>query len=50
MYLFRMTDMTPRLLPARQDHRRPFDRVGLACLAWCGAFLCLTALITFVGR
>jgi hypothetical protein len=49
-YFRGMTDVTPRFLLARAPSRRPFDRVGVACLAWAGAFLCVTAVVAAVVR
>jgi hypothetical protein len=49
-YVRRMTDVTPRFLLARGPLRRPFDRVGIVCLAWAGAFLCVTAVVSTLVR
>jgi hypothetical protein len=45
-----MTDITPRFLLARAPLQHPFDRIGLASLAWAGAFLCLTAVVLVLVR
>jgi hypothetical protein len=49
-YIPRMTEVTPRFLLARGPSRRPFDRVGIVCLAWTGAFLCVTAVVSTLVR
>ncbi|HXQ11226.1 MAG TPA: hypothetical protein VN805_09570 [Caulobacteraceae bacterium] len=49
-YIHPMTDITPRFPLVRGPLQRPFDRVGIACLAWTGAFLCVTAVVAVLVR
>ncbi|HKT55103.1 MAG TPA: hypothetical protein VJP88_11685 [Caulobacteraceae bacterium] len=42
-----MTDMTQRPFD-RDAPASPFDGVGVACLAWAGVFIALTAVLAIV--
>ncbi len=44
--------MTQQTSDALDDEHRegPFDRTGLLCLAWAGAFFLLTALLSIALR
>jgi hypothetical protein len=45
-----MTVMDEDPVDGRPTGDLPFDRIGLACLAWTGAFLALTLALSFVLR
>jgi hypothetical protein len=49
-YFRRMTDIAPRFLLEPGPFPPPFDRVGIACLAWTGAFLGVTAVVAVLVR
>lgn len=49
-YTTRMSGITARFLLVRGASQRPFDPVGIACLAWTGAFLCVTAVAAALVR
>jgi hypothetical protein len=49
-YITRMSGITARFLLLRGASLRPFDPVGIACLAWAGAFLCVTAVAATLVR
>jgi hypothetical protein len=42
----RVTDQLKDFLNAPNPRRFPFDGFGLACLAWAGAFIPLTAVLS----
>jgi hypothetical protein len=42
----RVTDQIKDFLNRPNPARFPFDRFGLACLAWAGAFVALTAVLS----
>jgi len=44
------TTSRPRSAVAVKALPRPFDPMGLACLAWSGAFIALTAVLALTVR
>jgi hypothetical protein len=45
-YIRPMPYRTDESAPDRGRSKRPFDRLGVACLAWTGVFITLTAALS----